>query len=66
MTNLSKGKFSRLKIVTPCEDVIIEFHETVKPMLERILLLQKENENLIRQRDSLAKRLIYKNINFDN
>lgn len=66
MTNLNKGKFSRLKIVTPSEDLIIEYHEAVKPMLEQILLLQKENENLIGQRDSLAKRLIYKNINWDN
>lgn len=65
MTNLSKGKFSRLKILTPSEDLILDFHKVVNPMLERILLLQKENDNLIKQRDRLAKRLIYKGVSFD-
>ena len=65
MTNLSKGKFSRLKIITPSEDLIIRFHEEVNDILGRILILQKENQELIRQRDRLAKHLIYKDIVFE-
>lgn len=65
MTNLSKGKFSKLKIVTPKENLIYRFHEETMPMFERVLLLQKENENLIKQRDSMARRLIYEGIQFD-
>lgn len=65
MTNLSKGKFSKLKVVTPNKELIIRFHELVAPLLDRILLLQKENANLIKQRDTMANRLLFQDIVFD-
>ena len=58
MTNLSKGKFEKLKILIPADDVIYSFHETVNPIFKNILLLQELNQNLSQQRVFLLPRLM--------
>lgn len=65
MTNLSKGKFSKLKVLVPKRELIYKFNALATPIFDRILLLQKENANLIKQRDIFAERLIFKNVKID-
>ena len=58
MTNLSKGKFEKLKILMPKDEVICSFHEVADPIFENILRLQELNQNLTKQRDLLLPRLM--------
>lgn len=58
MTNLSKGKFERLKVIEPTEVLIASFHRIVNPILINIEQLSYINKNLIKQRDLLLPRLM--------
>lgn len=58
MTNLSKGKFEKLKIVSPTEKVILEYHELTKNLFIEIRVLLHKNELLTKQRDMLLPRLM--------
>lgn len=58
MTNLSKGKFERLKVIEPTENYVLLFHNTINPILKTIKELQYINQNLIKQRDLLLPRLM--------
>ena len=58
MTNLSKGKFQKLKLIMPTNDLIDEFSSIVKPLLEQEINYLKQNELLSKQRDSLLPRLM--------
>lgn len=58
MTNLSKGKFERLKIITPTEKVILEYHELTKNLFSEVRVLQHKNAMLVKQRDMLLPRLM--------
>lgn len=58
MTNLSKGKFEKLKVIYPEKTILLKFHECVEPMLEEIKILMIKNRNLIKQRDLLLPRLM--------
>lgn len=58
MTNLSKGKFERLKVIEPNEELVASFHRIVKPILRRIEQLSHLNINLTKQRDLLRPRLM--------
>lgn len=58
MTNLSKGKFARLKILCPNQQVIAEFNKFAAPLFNQVLELSKLNRNLIKQRDLLLPRLM--------
>ena len=58
MTNLSKGKFEKLKILMPNDEVICSFHEVTSPFFENILRLKELNHKLIKQRDLLLPRLM--------
>jgi len=62
MTNLSKGKFERLKVICPDETLIYSFCENVAPMIKVIKTLQIKNQNLIKQRDLLLPRLMTGNL----
>lgn len=58
MTNLSKGKFERLKVIDPDDTLILQYHKFVAPMLNKIKSLMYQNQNLADQRDLLLPRLM--------
>lgn len=58
MTNLSKIKFERLKIIVPTKDIHKKFHNLIKIIFEEYLFLKKQNAILARQRDALLPRLM--------
>lgn len=58
MTNLSKGKFERLKVIKPDTQIVKDFNKIVNPIFEQIKKLIYQNENLIKQRDLLLPRLM--------
>lgn len=58
MTNLSKGKFERLKVINPDDTLILQYHKFVAPMLNKIKSLMYQNQNLADQRDLLLPRLM--------
>ena len=58
MTNLSKGKFEKLKVLKPYDELIQKFSIKVNPIFERIKLLNKQITNLAQQRDLLLPRLM--------
>ena len=58
MTNLSKGKFEKLKVLDPGEDLILAYHDKVKALFDEIKSLMYQNQNLTAQRDMLLPRLM--------
>ena len=58
MTNLSKGKFERLKIIEPPKKIRAEYHQRTEGIFAEILSLQSQNASLARQRDLLLPRLM--------
>ena len=58
MTNLSKGKFEKLKIIEPKEKLISLFHDKVQHIFDEIKALMYKNQNLAKQRDLLLPRLM--------
>ena len=58
MTNLSKGKFEKLKVIDPDEELILSYHDKVKPLFDEIKSLMYQNQNLTAQRDMLLPRLM--------
>ncbi|QTH41652.1 restriction endonuclease subunit S [Cohnella sp. LGH] len=58
MTNLSKGKFEGLKVIFPGETLVYRFSKITAPMINKIKVLQLQNQNLTKQRDLLLQRLM--------
>ncbi len=58
MTNLSKGKFSGLKLLSPPKKLRDQFHQSVMPMFDLIKKLAMANAVLTKTRDLLLPRLI--------
>ena len=58
MTNLSKGKFEKLKVVCPTIELVNNFNQLTSPILKEIKELLFYNQNLIKQRDLLLPRLM--------
>ena len=58
MTNLSKGKFERLKIIFAKSELVNKYHQITSPMFEQIQLLQQQNSELRQIRDRMLPRLI--------
>lgn len=58
MTNLSKGKFEKLKVINPCKGLVYSFSEKTNPIFIEIRNLMKQNQNLKKQRDLLLPRLM--------
>jgi len=56
--NLNTGDFSRIKIATPTDFIMKEFHATVAPLFEAVLINAKENLHLRSIRDSFLPRLM--------
>jgi type I restriction enzyme, S subunit len=55
---ISKGVFKKIPIIVPPIKLAQEFQETVQPMGETILNLQRQNERLYEARDLLLPRLM--------
>jgi len=58
MTNLSKGKFSGIKVTTPPIELRQKFHKKTFEVFEQIQILINSNSNLIQTKNSLLPRLI--------
>lgn len=58
MTNLSKGKFEKLKVIDPGIDLILAYHRKTRVMFDEIKSLMYKNQNLAKQRDLLLPRLM--------
>jgi type I restriction enzyme, S subunit len=58
MTNLSKGKFEKLKILFPKNELVEKYHSFVNPMFNQIKTLQQQNNKLLQIRDRILPRLI--------
>lgn len=58
MTNLSKSKFEKLKVLNPSSCLILAYHNKVKALFDEIKYLMYQNENLTGQRDMLIPRLV--------
>ncbi|NOQ25228.1 MAG: restriction endonuclease subunit S [Bacteroidales bacterium] len=58
MTNLSKGKFEKLKLIKPSNDLIEDFSKITKSMFSQIRNLMVQQVNLKQTRDLLLPRLI--------
>lgn len=58
MTNLSKGKFEKLKLIYPEKDILTKYHRITKPIFDEIQRLLIINQNLAKQRDLLLPRLM--------
>ena len=58
MTNLSKRKFEKLKVIKPPKNIRLLFHKNTNRIFKLILSLVKQNTILIKQRDLLLPRLM--------
>lgn len=58
MTNLSKGKFERLKVINPSMNIKEKYHTLCHSMFQTIKCLQEKNLALTHQRDLLLPRLM--------
>jgi len=66
MTNLSKGKFEKLKILHPNEDLIFLFHSKIEKIFDEILIYHKQNNVMKSSRDRLLSRLMGGKIDVEN
>ena len=64
MTNLSKGKFEKLKVVKPSKEIVLKFHEAVGPMIKEIKELMYMKNALMKQRDLFVPRMMSDRIKF--
>lgn len=58
MTNLSKGKFEKLKVIDPGKSLIESYHKMTADTISLIKSLMYQNQNLAKQRDLLLPRLM--------
>lgn len=58
MTNLSKGKFERLKVIEPTKNIRLQFHDRANSIFKQILSLNNQTTLLAHQRDLLLPRLM--------
>jgi type I restriction enzyme, S subunit len=55
---ISKGRFRKMKIIVPDNDILSKFEERCRTLFESVYTLEIQNRNLIRQRDLLLPRLM--------
>jgi type I restriction enzyme S subunit len=55
---ISKGVFKEIKLLVPPKDIADRFEQTVGPMMQQALVLQRKNANLRAQRDLLLPKLV--------
>ena len=65
MTNVNKGKFEKIDITIPEEEVLKKYHIIIKPNFSVIYSLMKENQLLKEARDILLPRLMTGMIDVD-
>ncbi len=58
MVNLNKGKFEKLTVLCPLDELLFAYHENIKSVFNEIRCLHYKNSNLRRSRDLLLPRLI--------
>ena len=58
MTNLSKGKFEKLKVIKPSEEIVLKYHDIVGPMIKEIKTLMYMKKALVDQKNLIVPRLI--------
>lgn len=58
MTNLSKGKFEKLKVIDPGKSLIESYHKMTADTISLIKSLMYQNQNFAKQRDLLLPRLM--------
>jgi len=56
--NMNKGDFSTIKVINPKNEQLVYFAAYLKPTIEQILILTKENNKLIEIRDWLLPMLM--------
>jgi type I restriction enzyme S subunit len=57
-SQLTVPQVTRIKIIYPNEDILIKYGEVTSPMIERIEIIQKENQKLTELRDWLLPMLM--------
>jgi type I restriction enzyme, S subunit len=58
VTNLSTGRFSKLRVLAPPADLRFYYHSLVGPLFERILANDRESSTLAAIRDALLPKLL--------
>jgi type I restriction enzyme, S subunit len=66
MTNLSKGKFSSLKVLLPSDTLRKQFHNHVEPMFSQIKCMLQYTVKLSKLKDMLLSRLISGKLSVEN
>ena len=66
MGNLSKSKFSNMKIVKPNFTLVEKYHLLVEPSFNEIKILQQKNQTLKQTRDLLLPRLMSGKLNIED
>jgi len=56
--NVNTNSFSKIKILSPDEEILKKFHLCIRSVFDKILLTQEESYNLSQIRDSLLPRLM--------
>lgn len=56
--NLNKTQFSKIKLILPSKQILIDFHQLLEPLFTMILENQIESQILIAIRDSLLPKLM--------
>jgi type I restriction enzyme S subunit len=65
MGNVNKAKFEDLTIITPTNELLVEYHNITKSKFAGILNLYRQIQNLRRTRDLLLPRLLSGQINVE-
>lgn len=55
---ITKGTFKSIQLLLPSQNLASKFQESVEPMMDMVLRLQRKNANLCTQRDLLLPKLI--------
>lgn len=55
---ISKGRFRKLKLLMPSEDLLRLFEKKARTIFDEIMKLEQESDNLSHQRDLLLPRLM--------
>jgi len=66
MGNLSKTKFSNLKVIKPKDEIVKKYHMQVAAMFDEIEILQLKNQTLKQTRDLLLPRLMSGKLNVED
>jgi type I restriction enzyme S subunit len=56
--NMNKGDFSAIKVINPGKEVLIDFSTSLKPIIDKVLVNSRENNELGKLRDWLLPMLM--------